>query len=88
MSRMTLPAVVARALTFTWPDGSPALHGLDIAFDAGRTGLIGLNGSGKSTLLRLIAGRLTPTAGTISTAGDVGYLPQTMPLDVGATVSD
>jgi ATPase subunit of ABC transporter with duplicated ATPase domains len=72
----------------TWPDGSDALTGITGTFGTGRTGLVGVNGSGKSTLLRVIAGRLTPTTGRISTAGDVDYLPQTLTLDVGATVAD
>ena len=34
--------------------------------------LVGPNGSGKSTLVRLLAGRLSPTLGTIRRAGDPG----------------
>ena len=71
-----------------WPDGSAALSAITGVFGVGRTGLVGTNGSGKSTLLRLIAGRLSPTTGRIDTAGDVDYLPQTLTLDVEATVSD
>ncbi|WP_232666161.1 ABC-F family ATP-binding cassette domain-containing protein [Pseudonocardia sp. TRM90224] len=87
MSRTT-PAVVCRALSFAWPDGAPVINGLDVTFDTGRTGLVGDNGTGKSTLLRLVAGLLTPTSGTVVTAGEVGYLAQTLPLRTGATVSD
>jgi ATPase subunit of ABC transporter with duplicated ATPase domains len=82
------PAVVCAGLSFAWPDGAPVLERLDVAFDAGRTGLIGRNGSGKSTLLRLIAGDLRPTAGTISVAGDVAYLPQHLPLDTNRTLAE
>lgn len=73
---------------FTWPDGSTALAGITGTFGIGRTGLVGSNGSGKSTLLRLLNGDLTPTTGHISTSGDVGYLSQTLPLDVDASVAD
>jgi ATPase subunit of ABC transporter with duplicated ATPase domains len=45
--------------------------------DHSRIGLIGPNGSGKSTLLRVLAGLQPPAAGTITRAGEVGYLPQT-----------
>jgi ATPase subunit of ABC transporter with duplicated ATPase domains len=82
------PAIVCAGLSFAWPDGAPVIDSLDVAFDAGRTGLIGRNGSGKSTLLRLIAGDLRPTAGTISVAGDVAYLPQHLPLDTNRTVAE
>jgi len=71
-----------------WPDGSTALSAVSGTLGVGRTGLVGVNGSGKSTLLRLIAGDLQPTAGSITTAGDVGYLPQSLTLDVDATVAD
>jgi ATP-binding cassette subfamily F protein 3 len=43
-----------------------------------RIGLVGPNGAGKSTLMLLLAGQLTPEAGSISLASGVrvGYLPQ------------
>jgi ATPase subunit of ABC transporter with duplicated ATPase domains len=76
------PAVVsASGLTFSWPDGTPALRDLDLLVGPGRSGLVGVNGAGKSTLLRLIAGLLTPTAGHVSVAGEVAYLPQDLALD-------
>lgn len=81
-------SVTIVSLSFSWPDGSVALSGVDGSFGAGRTGLVGRNGSGKSTLLRLIAGRLTPSSGRIETAGDVGYLPQTLTLTGDSTVAE
>jgi len=74
-------------LSFSWPDGTPALKALTVTFGPGRTGLIGVNGAGKSTLLRLIAGQLRPAAGTVSVAGRVGYLPQDLTLDPTASVT-
>ncbi|MGD3107404.1 ABC-F family ATP-binding cassette domain-containing protein [Streptomyces sp. YGL11-2] len=74
-------SVVCTGLDFTWPDGTPVLADFQLAVGPGRTGLIGLNGSGKSTLLKLIAGELTPTAGSVRAVGEVGYLPQHAPLD-------
>jgi len=85
---LSAPAIVCSALSFAWPDGDRVLSGLDVAFGAGRTGLIGANGSGKSTLLRLIAGELRPTAGTVRVAGPVGYLAQTVALHADRTVAD
>ncbi|MGH3433470.1 MAG: ATP-binding cassette domain-containing protein, partial [Thermocrispum sp.] len=57
---------------------------------AGRTGMVGRNGSGKSTLLRLLAGRLHPTAGSITgvLSAEVGYLPQDLVLATGRRVEE
>ncbi|ETK37249.1 ABC transporter [Microbispora sp. ATCC PTA-5024] len=81
-------SVACAGLSFAWPDGEPVFEGLDFAFGAGRTGLIGVNGSGKSTLLRLVAGELRPTAGLVSVTGRVAYLPQNLPLGASRTVAD
>jgi branched-chain amino acid transport system ATP-binding protein len=47
-----------------------AVDGVDLTIERGTiTGVIGPNGAGKSTLFNLIAGALTPTAGTITFDG-------------------
>ncbi|WP_327191079.1 ABC-F family ATP-binding cassette domain-containing protein [Streptomyces xinghaiensis] len=74
-------SVNCSGLSFTWPDGTTVLDGLDLAVGPGRTGIVGLNGSGKSTLLRLIAGELRPSGGTVRVTGETGYLPQNLTLD-------
>ncbi|MEU3368999.1 ABC-F family ATP-binding cassette domain-containing protein [Streptomyces sp. NPDC006660] len=76
------------ALSFAWPDGTPVFEDLQLAVGPGRTGLVGLNGSGKSTLLKLVAGTLTPSSGSIRTAGEVGYLPQNLVLDTTSRVDE
>jgi len=81
-------SVTLDRLTFTWPDGTSALDSVSGSFGSGRTGLVGRNGAGKSTLLRLMAGELTPTAGHLSTTGEVAYLPQQLTLDVDRRVAD
>ncbi|MGW0042029.1 ABC-F family ATP-binding cassette domain-containing protein [Rhodococcus sp. NPDC003348] len=81
-------AVTLKNVTFQWPDGTTALDNVSGTFTPGRTGLVGRNGAGKSTLLRLVAGRLAPTSGRIDTAGDVGYLPQTLTLGKDTTVAE
>lgn len=82
--------------------GRSILIGIDLALAPGRVhGLIGPNGSGKSTLLRLIAGQLTPSAGTIVFEGRplgdwrgrdfarrVAYLPQFTPATDGMSVAE
>jgi ATPase subunit of ABC transporter with duplicated ATPase domains len=44
--------------------------------DGDRVGLVGRNGAGKTTLTKVLAGEGQPASGTITTSGDVGYLPQ------------
>ncbi|MBC6495809.1 ABC-F family ATP-binding cassette domain-containing protein [Microbacterium sp. 4-7] len=81
-------SVTLDRLTFTWPDGTSALDSVSGSFGSSRTGLVGRNGAGKSTLLRLMAGELTPTAGHLTTTGEVAYLPQQLTLDVDRRVAD
>jgi len=67
------------------------LDRVDLAGRPGeRIGVIGDNGSGKSTLLRLIAGELTPDAGSVTVVmpGGVSTLDQVLELPAGATVYD
>jgi ATPase subunit of ABC transporter with duplicated ATPase domains len=80
-------SVVLTELSFSFPNGRVVLSGLNAAFGPGRTGLIGVNGSGKSTLLRLISGELRPASGSVTVTGEVGYLPQDLTLDTGASVA-
>ncbi|GAA3057608.1 ABC-F family ATP-binding cassette domain-containing protein [Kitasatospora albolonga] len=41
-----------------------------------RIGLVGRNGAGKTTLTKVLAGEGLPAAGTVTSSGQVGYLPQ------------
>ena len=41
-----------------------------------RVGLVGRNGAGKTTLTKVLAGQGQPAAGSVTTSGQVGYLPQ------------
>ena len=41
-----------------------------------KVGLVGRNGAGKTTLTKVLAGDAQPAAGTVTTSGDLGYLPQ------------
>lgn len=56
-----------------------------------RVGIIGENGSGKTTLLRVIAGDLTPDAGTVETFGDesnIGLLQQQPQFPLTMTMAE
>ncbi len=58
----------------------------DIAFsmeEGDKVGLIGINGTGKSTLLKILACRLQPDEGRVTTANNlkIGYLPQAPEFD-------
>ena len=79
----------------------PALTNLSAELWPGRiTGLVGPDGAGKTTLIRLIAGLLTPTAGTIRVTGldpiqdatelhkTIGYMPQKFGLYEDLTVQE
>lgn len=83
-----VPAAVCTTVSFVWPDGRSVLEEFSATFPRGRTGMIGVNGSGKSTLLRLIAGRLQPSAGSVTVHGRLGYLPQDVSLATDLTVAD
>ena len=55
--------IEAHNLKKTYPDGTVALAGLDLAFGDGMLGLLGPNGAGKTTLLSILALAQEPSAG-------------------------
>jgi ATP-binding cassette subfamily F protein uup len=79
---------------FAGSDGSAEVpwlfRGVDLSLDPReRLGIIGPNGAGKSTLLDIIAGRLTPIEGTVTTGATVAlgvYDQRGRELDPAMTV--
>jgi ATPase subunit of ABC transporter with duplicated ATPase domains len=41
-----------------------------------KVGLVGRNGAGKTTLTKILAGEGLPASGSVSSSGEIGYLPQ------------
>jgi NitT/TauT family transport system ATP-binding protein len=62
----------------TFPDGTQALHGIDLTVDSGEfVSVVGPSGCGKSTLLRLASGLDDPTEGAVTVSSKrVGYVFQ------------
>jgi energy-coupling factor transport system ATP-binding protein len=64
------PAVVADALTFTYPGGVTALANFDLTiYEGDFVALVGENGGGKTTFAKAVAGLLEPTAGAVRIRG-------------------
>jgi cobalt/nickel transport system ATP-binding protein len=67
-------AVHVQGLVYSYPDGSPALRGVDLDITAGeRVAVLGPNGAGKTTLILHLNGILLPQAGEVA----IGGLPVT-----------
>jgi macrolide transport system ATP-binding/permease protein len=65
------------------------LSGADVTVSAGsRLAVVGENGRGKTTLLHVLAGTLTPDAGTVSRTGTLALVGQTLHIEDERTVGD
>ncbi len=60
----------AAGLDFSYPDGTPALRGVDFRAARGEfVGLLASNGSGKTTLLKILCGSLKPASERVTFCG-------------------
>jgi energy-coupling factor transport system ATP-binding protein len=67
---MTAPEIELDEVSFSYPDGTEALRGVNLSLGPGeRLAIVGQNGSGKSTLVRQLDGLLRPTAGEVRIGG-------------------
>jgi len=67
----------------------PVLERVNLVVDEGeRVCLVGRNGAGKSTLLKLLAGTLSPDAGSVERRDGlrVAQLPQDVPRDISGSI--
>ena len=84
-----LPALVSlNQLGFQFANGETLFDSLNLSFDRVPSAIVGRNGVGKSLLGRLIAGQLTPTAGSLTRQASVAYVAQTFPIIKGQTVAE
>ncbi len=67
---MSVPTVEMQGVSFSYPDGHPALSGVDLHVHPGeRLALLGPNGAGKTTLVLHLNGILAADTGTVHIAG-------------------
>jgi len=68
---VTQPALELESVTFSYPDGTAVLDGIDLRVEHGeRVALLGPNGAGKTTLLLHLIGILGGGGGSIRVAGE------------------
>ncbi len=67
---MSVPTIAVTALSFHYPDGTPALKDVDLHIHPGETvALLGPNGAGKTTLILHLNGIHMPQHGTVAVSG-------------------
>jgi energy-coupling factor transport system ATP-binding protein len=81
------PALIeARELSYAYPHGNVALHGVSLTIrEREFLAIVGQNGSGKSTLAKLIAGLMRPTTGELKLQGRdrAAYAPAESAREIG-----
>src|SRR5687767_14681749 len=61
------PAIRLRGVTYSYPNGTEALGGVDLDIERGSVhSVVGPSGCGKSTMLHVLSGLSQPTGGTVT----------------------
>lgn len=69
--------------------GTPILERYGFAIETGSVvAILGSNGVGKTSLIDVIAGLLKPSSGSVSCAGQIGYVPQLFDVAFDYSVTD
>ena len=96
---MNGPIISIQGLSKTYKSGLQALKSVELAIEKGEIfALLGPNGAGKTTLISIVCGIVTPSAGTVSVAGNdigrdyraarrmIGLVPQELHTDAFESV--
>ncbi|MFZ5941659.1 MAG: ATP-binding cassette domain-containing protein [Bacteroidota bacterium] len=76
-------------VSYTFPNGTPALHDIQIEEEFGLIGIMGASGSGKTTLLNILSGIEKPTIGSVTINGtDVHKQPEKAKGMIGYIAQD
>lgn len=81
-------SIIIKDLSYTHTDKEVLFSNLNLIINAGeKTALTGNNGCGKSTLMRILAGEVSPGAGSVHYSGHLYYVPQHFGQYDGRTVA-
>lgn len=81
-------SIIIKDLSYTHTDKEVLFSNLNLIINAGeKTALTGNNGCGKSTLMRILAGEVSPGAGSVHCSGHLYYVPQHFGQYDGRTVA-
>lgn len=70
-------SIIASGISYRHSDCQLLFENVSLSVpDGGKVSLVGPNGAGKSTLLQILAGRLTPAAGSVAVSSRPCFIPQ------------
>jgi len=75
-------------LSYTFPNGENLFTDINLNITDKTTAIVGNNGSGKTTLLNILAGGISPSAGSVELSGTIALLKQEQIPDANRDVAD